>query len=290
MSIWTWSMKFRFQIGSNRPLAKRKARMFCAGSLPRKWSIRKIWLSLNVSCTVALSADGALQVGAEGLLHDHAGALDQAGRVERLDHGDGGPGRNAEIVQPADVLPEFAPRPARPPRRAPRALVLTHELQPGEEIVDLARDHLAGGEFVDRRPRELTERRARPIRQARSRQPAEPAPAPIRTAAPGRATTCAGRDRPSPRTAQRREEPHGHSAGRGGGRPPGRRCCPCYRRSEGSIMTARDPCCPSPRGQTARRTPSIQDRRQVGAHRLVIEADRHQGALLDDAQATIEAP
>ena len=42
MSIWTWSMKFRFQIGSNSPLAKRKARMFCAASLPRKWSIRKI--------------------------------------------------------------------------------------------------------------------------------------------------------------------------------------------------------------------------------------------------------
>jgi hypothetical protein len=36
LSIWMWSMKLRFQIGSNRPLAKRKARMFCAASLPRK--------------------------------------------------------------------------------------------------------------------------------------------------------------------------------------------------------------------------------------------------------------
>lgn len=44
-----WS---RFQIGSNSPLAKRKARMFCAASLPRKWSIRKIWFSRNVSCRV----------------------------------------------------------------------------------------------------------------------------------------------------------------------------------------------------------------------------------------------
>ena len=49
-------MKLRFQIGSNRPLAKRNARMFCAASLPRKWSMRKIWDSLNVSCTKSLSA------------------------------------------------------------------------------------------------------------------------------------------------------------------------------------------------------------------------------------------
>ena len=31
----------RFQIGSNRPFAKRSARMFSTDSLPRKWSIRK---------------------------------------------------------------------------------------------------------------------------------------------------------------------------------------------------------------------------------------------------------
>ena len=41
----------RFQIGSNRPLANRKARMFCAASLPRKWSMRKICSSANISCT-----------------------------------------------------------------------------------------------------------------------------------------------------------------------------------------------------------------------------------------------
>ena len=56
MSIWMWSMKLRFQIGSNRPLAKRNARMFWAASLPRKWSMRKIWASSNVSCTKSLSA------------------------------------------------------------------------------------------------------------------------------------------------------------------------------------------------------------------------------------------
>ena len=56
MSIWMWSMKLRFQIGSNRPLANRKARMFCAASLPRKWSIRKICRSRNVSCTWSFSS------------------------------------------------------------------------------------------------------------------------------------------------------------------------------------------------------------------------------------------
>ena len=49
-------MKFRFQIGSKNPFAKRKARMFCADSLPRKWSIRKICDSSNVWCTRSLSA------------------------------------------------------------------------------------------------------------------------------------------------------------------------------------------------------------------------------------------
>ena len=44
----------RFQIGSNSPLAKRKARMFWAASLPRKWSMRKICRSSNVSCSRAL--------------------------------------------------------------------------------------------------------------------------------------------------------------------------------------------------------------------------------------------
>ena len=48
-----WS---RFQIGSNNPLAKRKARMFCAASLPRKWSMRKIWSSSKTWCTASFRA------------------------------------------------------------------------------------------------------------------------------------------------------------------------------------------------------------------------------------------
>ena len=54
-SIWMWSMCWRFQIGSNRPLAKRKARMFWAASFARKWSMRNTWSSSKTSWTTALS-------------------------------------------------------------------------------------------------------------------------------------------------------------------------------------------------------------------------------------------
>ena len=49
-------MKLRFQIGSNKPLAKRKAKMFWAASLPKKWSMRKTWRSRKVSCTWSFSS------------------------------------------------------------------------------------------------------------------------------------------------------------------------------------------------------------------------------------------
>ena len=55
MSIWTWSMKLRCQIGSNSPLAKRNARMLSAASLPRKWSMRKICDSSKTSWRLAFS-------------------------------------------------------------------------------------------------------------------------------------------------------------------------------------------------------------------------------------------
>ena len=48
-------MWLRCQMGSKRPLANRKARMFWAASLPRKWSIRKIWSSLNTLVQLACS-------------------------------------------------------------------------------------------------------------------------------------------------------------------------------------------------------------------------------------------
>jgi hypothetical protein len=42
------SIRSRFQIGSNSPLAKRNAMTFWTVSFPRKWSIRKIWSSCSV--------------------------------------------------------------------------------------------------------------------------------------------------------------------------------------------------------------------------------------------------
>ena len=47
-------MWLRCQIGSKSPLANRKARMFWAASLPRKWSIRKICSSLKTRCSSLL--------------------------------------------------------------------------------------------------------------------------------------------------------------------------------------------------------------------------------------------
>ncbi len=59
-------MKFRFQIGSKSPLANRKARMFCAASLPRKWSMRKIRSSSNTSCSRAFNATALARLVPKG--------------------------------------------------------------------------------------------------------------------------------------------------------------------------------------------------------------------------------
>src|SRR5579875_342443 len=55
-SICTWEMWSRFQIGSNRPLAKRSARMLSTDSLPRKWSIRNTCSSAKTAWTAAVSS------------------------------------------------------------------------------------------------------------------------------------------------------------------------------------------------------------------------------------------
>ena len=107
MSIWMWSMKLRFQIGSNSPLAKRNARMFWAASLPRKWSIRKIWPLVEGLVHLVVERDRALQVGAERLLHDHPGALDEVGVAQHLDHRGRRLRRHAQVVQPADLAAEL---------------------------------------------------------------------------------------------------------------------------------------------------------------------------------------
>jgi hypothetical protein len=46
----------RFQTGSNRPFAKRNARMLSTDSLPRKWSMRNTCDSSKTACTASFSA------------------------------------------------------------------------------------------------------------------------------------------------------------------------------------------------------------------------------------------
>ena len=87
MSIWMWSMKLRFQIGSNSPLAKRKARMFCAASLPRKWSIRKTCDSSKVSCTWALRSIALARSVPNGFSITTRERVDQVGVAQHLDDG-----------------------------------------------------------------------------------------------------------------------------------------------------------------------------------------------------------
>ena len=99
-------MWLRFQIGSKRPLAKRRARMFCAASLPRKWSMRKTCSSSKTSWTIGVQLPGAREVGAERLLHDHPRALGQPGVAEHPHRRRvAGGRRDAQVVQAAAASP-----------------------------------------------------------------------------------------------------------------------------------------------------------------------------------------
>ena len=100
-------MKLRFQIGSNRPLAKRNARMFCAASLPRKWSMRKIWLSSECFVHESVEFDCAGQVGAERLLHHDPRPGHQFRLPQHGDHRAGGLWWHRKVVQPTDFRSEF---------------------------------------------------------------------------------------------------------------------------------------------------------------------------------------
>ena len=126
-------MKLRFQIGSNRPLPKRKARMFCAGSLPRKWSMRKIWSSSNTSCNSALSATALSRSVPNGFSMIDPRALGQAGLREHFDRRQRRVRRHAEIVDELEAFRRAPPPPAGRPRPAPRALVDRDVIERGVE-------------------------------------------------------------------------------------------------------------------------------------------------------------
>ena len=93
-------MWLRCQIGSKSPLANRKARMFCAASLPRKWSIRKIWSSLKTRCSSLFSDLELARSVPNGFsmmirLREH-----QVGLLEDLHDVERGLRRHAQVVQP----------------------------------------------------------------------------------------------------------------------------------------------------------------------------------------------
>ena len=115
-------MWLRCQIGSKSPLANRKARMFCAASLPRKWSIRKICSSSKTSCSSPFSLLGRGQVGAERLLHDDPAVLDQVRVAEHVHHREGGL-RRARSGSAAGAARRCRtrPRPRRPCSRSASA-------------------------------------------------------------------------------------------------------------------------------------------------------------------------
>ena len=102
-SICTCAMCWRFQIGSNSPLANRKARMLSAASLPRKWSMRKIWLSSNVACSVSFSSIALARSVPNGFSMMMREPLGQPGFAEQLHHLAAAARRHAEVVEPRDV-------------------------------------------------------------------------------------------------------------------------------------------------------------------------------------------
>src|SRR5436190_81087 len=52
----------------------------------------------------SIESDGTLQIAAERFLHNDLCPLSQTGRPQHVDDCDGGPGRDAEIVQATDVF------------------------------------------------------------------------------------------------------------------------------------------------------------------------------------------
>ena len=135
MSIWMWSMKLRFQIGSNRPLAKRNARMFCAASLPRKWSMRKTCDSSKTWWTKSLSFTALSKSCAERLLHDHAGAGGEVGVAQHLHHGLRGPRGHREVVQQPRIVAELRLGLLHRRGQALGARALGHVAQPRGEVL-----------------------------------------------------------------------------------------------------------------------------------------------------------
>ena len=121
-----WS---RFQIGSKRPLAKRKARMFCDRLLAQEVVDAEDLLLVEDLVQHVVEGDGAGQVGAERLLHDDPRPLDQLGVAPASGSRSGPPraGRSGSAAaavrrrSPPRPRPRRRPAPAAPPRSRRRS-------------------------------------------------------------------------------------------------------------------------------------------------------------------------
>ncbi len=86
--IWISSTWLDFNTGSMNRFANRNTKMFCTVSLPRKWSMRKIWSSCQYLCSCSLSASALSQILTERLLDDEAtpslGLVREPGFGDRL--------------------------------------------------------------------------------------------------------------------------------------------------------------------------------------------------------------
>lgn len=101
--------------------------------------------------------DRGLQIGAERLLHDHPGPVDQAGPVEHADDVQRGGRRDAQVVQAPDVLTELFLGRGDGRGQGLRARRGRHIAQVGGEGLPLVPDRHMLAEVVDSGLRERTE-------------------------------------------------------------------------------------------------------------------------------------
>ena len=118
MSIWMWSMKLRFQIGSNRAVGEPEGQ-----NVPRRFLSQEVVDAEDLRLVErvvdeVVEFDGAGEVGAERFLHHHPGPIHQSGFLEHGDDGLGGLRRHrgsATGARPGRFLLRRVHRGGQPP-------------------------------------------------------------------------------------------------------------------------------------------------------------------------------
>ena len=104
-----WS---RFQMGSNRPLANRRARMLSTDSLPRKWSMRKIRDSSKTAWIVSLRPARTARSVPNGFSTMTRAFSASPVSPSIADRGSKRDGRDREVEEAARLPAERLPRPS----------------------------------------------------------------------------------------------------------------------------------------------------------------------------------